>query len=146
MRLPVCAAGFVFTPMHLLTSLRIDDSLLDQTSYFMAELKKLQGIVHRLQTGSPALVLIDEILRGTNSEDKTFGSEQFIRRLLGFNCLALFATHDLTLGTLEQPGSVANYCFESVIEKDELHFNYQLQRGIARNRNASFLMKKMDII
>lgn len=144
--LPVCAGTFRFAPMELLTSLRIDDSLLDQTSYFMAELKKLQRIIHRLQTGAAALVLIDEILRGTNSEDKTFGSEHFIRRLLQYNCLALCATHDLTLGALEQAGSISNYCFESVIENGELHFNYQLQRGIARNRNASFLMKKMDII
>ncbi|HXB07405.1 MAG TPA: hypothetical protein VNW04_09820, partial [Puia sp.] len=102
--------------------------------------------VHRLQSGAPALVLIDEILRGTNSEDKTFGSEQFIRRLLGFHCLAFFATHDLSLGTLEKPGRLTNYCFESVITNDELHFDYLLQRGIASNRNASFLMKKMDII
>jgi DNA mismatch repair ATPase MutS len=132
--------------MELLTSLRIDDSLLEQTSYFMAELKKLQRIVHRLQTGAPALVLIDEILRGTNSEDKTFGSEQFIRRLLQYHCLALFATHDLALGALEEAGSISNYCFESIITDDELYFNYKLQRGIAKNRNASFLMRKMDII
>ena len=146
--LPVCAATFMFTPMHLLTSLRISDSLQEQTSYFMAELKKLQKIIASLRTGKPALVLIDEILRGTNSEDKTFGSEQFIRRLVDFNCLSLFATHDLSLGALEQeqPGVISNYCFESVIDAGELHFNYLLQRGIARNRNASFLMKKMDII
>lgn len=145
---PVCATGFTFTPMQLLTSLRISDSLQEQTSYFMAELKKLQRIVHQLQTGTPALVLIDEILRGTNSEDKTYGSEQFSRKLTGYTCLSLFATHDLSLGRLEQelPGVINNYCFESVIEGDNLHFNYQLQRGIARNRNASFLMKKMDII
>jgi len=144
--LPVCAATFTFTPLYLLTSLRISDSLQEQTSYFMAELKKLQKIILRLQTGVPCLVLIDEILRGTNSEDKTYGSEQFIRKLLQYHCLSLFATHDLSLGALEQPGLITNYCFESVIENDELHFNYRLQRGIARNRNASFLMKKMDII
>jgi hypothetical protein len=145
---PVCATSFMFTPMQLLTSLRISDSLQEQTSYFMAELKKLQRIVHRLQTGVPALVLIDEILRGTNSEDKTYGSEQFTRKLLAYGCLSLFATHDLSLGRLEEelPGVISNYCFESVIEADDLHFNYRLQRGIARNRNASFLMKKMDII
>jgi DNA mismatch repair ATPase MutS len=93
-------------------------------------------------------VLIDEILRGTNSEDKTHGSEQFIRKLMQYHCLSLFATHDLSLGQLEQelPGTISNYCFESIIEGDSLHFNYQLQRGIARNRNASFLMKKMEII
>jgi hypothetical protein len=146
--LPVCAATFVFTPMQLLTSLRISDSLQDQTSYFMAELKKLQKIIRRLETGAPALVLIDEILRGTNSEDKTYGSEQFIRKLLRYHCLSLFATHDLSLGQLEHsnPGAVRNYCFESIIESGELHFDYRLQRGIARNRNASFLMQKMDII
>lgn len=146
--LPVCAMSFRFTPMQLLTSLRISDSLQEQTSYFMAELKKLQKIVVQLQTGAPALVLIDEILRGTNSEDKTFGSEQFIRKLLGHRCLSLFATHDLSLGQMEQelPGRISNYCFESVIETGELHFDYRLRRGIARNRNASFLMQKMQII
>jgi len=92
--------------------------------------------------------VIDEILRGTNSEDKTHGSEQFIRKLLKYNCLALFATHDLNLSKLEteMPELISNYCFESIIENGELHFDYQLQRGIARNRNASFLMKKMEII
>ncbi len=146
--LPVCADSFRFTPLHLLTSLRISDSLQEQTSYFMAELKKLQKIILRLQTGAPALVLIDEILRGTNSEDKTYGSEQFIRKLLGYHCLSLFATHDLSLGELEKelPEQVGNYCFESIIENNELHFDYRLQRGIARNRNASFLMQKMQII
>ena len=145
---PVCAAAFSFSPMQLLTSLRVSDSLQEHTSYFMAELKKLQQIVHHLQTGAPSLVLIDEILRGTNSEDKTYGSEQFIRKLLHYHCLSLFASHDLSLGALEKdlPGLVSNYCFESVIEADELHFNYRLQKGIARNRNASFLMKKMEII
>ncbi|HET6256136.1 MAG TPA: hypothetical protein VFE32_18815 [Puia sp.] len=145
---PVCASAFTFTPMQLLTSLRISDSLQEQTSYFMAELKKLRQIVVSLDTEVPALVLIDEILRGTNSEDKTYGSEQFARKLVGNRCLALFATHDLALGGLEteMPGAVANYCFESVIEDGDLRFNYRLERGIARNRNASFLMKKMGII
>jgi DNA mismatch repair ATPase MutS len=145
---PVCATDFSFTPMQLLTSLRVSDSLQEHTSYFMAELKKLQRIIHHLREGIPSLVLIDEILRGTNSEDKTYGSEQFIRKLLQYPCLSFFASHDLSLGSLEKemPGLVSNYCFESVIQGDELHFDYRLRQGIARNRNASFLMKKMDII
>ena len=145
---PVCATAFSFTPVQILTSLRISDSLQEQTSYFMAELKKLQQIISRLETGAPTLVLIDEILRGTNSEDKTYGSEQFARKLVKYRCLSLFATHDLALGALETelPGVVANYCFESVIENGDLYFNYRLQRGMARNRNASFLMNKMGII
>jgi hypothetical protein len=145
---PVCATSFSFTPMQLLTSLRISDSLQEQTSYFMAELKKLQQITALLETGAPTLVLIDEILRGTNSEDKTYGSEQFARKLVGYRCLSLFATHDLALGALESelPGKVANVCFESVISDGDLRFDYRLRRGIARNRNASFLMKRMGII
>jgi MutS domain V/MutS domain III len=145
---PVCAVTFSFSPMHLLTAIRISDSLQLHTSYFMAELKRLQNIIQYLASGKPALVLVDEILRGTNSDDKSHGSEEFIKKIVTFNCITLFATHDLSLSRLEKdlPGIVANYCFESVIRDHELFFDYKLQPGIARNKNASFLMQKMDII
>ncbi|MBS1973577.1 MAG: hypothetical protein JST13_04445, partial [Bacteroidetes bacterium] len=94
---PVCASSFVFAPMQILSSIRVSDSLQEHTSYFMAELKKLQQIILQLQKGRPALVLIDEILRGTNSEDKTQGSEEFVKRLISYHSLSLFATHDLAL-------------------------------------------------
>ena len=145
---PVCASKFSFSPMKILSSIRVSDSLTEHTSYFMAELKKLQQIILELEKGNPALVLVDEILRGTNSEDKTHGSEQFIRKLLNYNCLTLFATHDLSLGELskELTNKVNNYCFESLIQNGELHFDFKLQQGIAKNKNASFLMQKMGII
>lgn len=145
---PVSATSFIFKPMVILSSIRVGDSLQENTSYFMAELKKLRRIIDILETKVPALVLIDEILRGTNSDDKTHGSEQFIRKLLRYNCLTIFATHDLSLGVLEDElkGSVNNYCFESVIRGGELLFDYTLQRGVASNKNASFLMRKMEII
>lgn len=146
---PVCAASFIFTPMVIRSSIRVSDSLQEHTSYFMAELKRLQQIIHYLQQQTaPVLILIDEILRGTNSEDKTHGSEQFIKKLLQYRCLTLFATHDLTLSRLEDelPGKVNNYCFESTINNGELLFDYTLQRGVAKNKNASFLMEKMEII
>jgi len=145
---PVCAESFSFTPMHLLTAIRISDSLQLHTSYFMGELKRLQHIIQYLKSGRPALVLVDEILRGTNSDDKTHGSEEFIKKIISFHCLTLFATHDLTLSVLEQefPGVVTNYCFESSIQNEELSFDFKLRAGIAKNKNASFLMKKMDII
>jgi ABC-type branched-subunit amino acid transport system ATPase component len=145
---PVNAARFVFRPMMILSSIRVGDSLQENTSYFMAELKKLRKIIDSLETGEPALVLIDEILRGTNSDDKTFGSAQFIRKLIDYKCLSLFATHDLSLSVLENEltGRVKNYCFESVIKDGELIFDYTLQQGVASNKNASFLMKKMGII
>jgi hypothetical protein len=146
---PVCAATFAFSPMAIRSSIRVSDSLQEHTSYFMAELKRLQQIVHYLQQNqSPVLILIDEILRGTNSEDKTHGSEQFIKKLLQYRCLTLFATHDLALSRLEEelPGHVNNYCFESIIREGELLFDYKLQQGVAKNKNASFLMQKMEII
>lgn len=146
---PVCATRFLLTPMNILSSIRVSDSLQEHTSYFMAELKQLQQIIRFLQAASsPSLILIDEILRGTNSEDKTHGSDQFIRKLLQYRCLTLFATHDLTLSVLEEelPGKLSNYCFESIIRDGELIFDYTLQRGVAKNKNASFLMKKMEII
>jgi hypothetical protein len=146
---PVCATAFSFTPMTIRTSIRVSDSLQEHTSYFMAELKRLQQIVHYLQQNeAPVLILIDEILRGTNSEDKTHGSEMFIKKLLQYRCLTLFATHDLALSRLEEElqGRLSNYCFESVIRNGELIFDYKLQQGVAKNRNASFLMQKMEII
>ena len=146
--MPVCASRFSFTPMDILSSIRVSDSLLDHTSYFMAELKRLQQIIVQLESGRPALVLVDEILRGTNSEDKTHGSEQFIRKLLQYHCLTLFATHDLSLGEMSValPEKISNYCFESLIQNGELHFDFKLQSGVAKNKNASFLMQKMGII
>lgn len=145
---PVCATAFEFTPLHILSSIRVSDSLQEHTSYFMAELKKLHVIVEELATGKPSLVLIDEILRGTNSDDKSHGSEQFIKKLLPTNSITLFATHDLSLGSLETayPDLLSNYCFESTIQNGELSFDYRLRKGIAQNKNASFLMEKMGII
>lgn len=145
---PVCATSFTFSPMYVLTAIRISDSLQLHTSYFMAELKRLQQIIQYLDSGMPALVLVDEILRGTNSDDKSHGSEEFIKKIISFNCLTLFATHDLSLSALQNqfPGKVTNTCFESSIRNDELYFDYKLRPGIAKNKNASFLMRKMDII
>jgi hypothetical protein len=145
---PVIATYFSFQPMQILSSLRIQDSLHEHSSYFLAELKKLQHIIHCLEAGGPAIVLIDEILKGTNSEDKTMGSGKFLEKLLQYNCLCLFATHDLALSRMEEefPGRISNYCFESQIRNGELIFDYILKRGVAKNKNASFLMQKMGII
>lgn len=146
--LPVCAKAFHFSPVHIYSSIRISDSLQQHTSYFMAELKRLQTIKKSIETNAPSLVLIDEILRGTNSEDKYNGSALFVQQLIKYNSLTLFATHDLKLSSLEDqyPGIIENYCFESVIQNDELIFDYKILRGVAKNKNASFLMKKMEII
>jgi DNA mismatch repair ATPase MutS len=60
---------------------------------------------------------------------------------------SFIATHDLELGSLEKtfPDEVINYHFEAEISGDELHFDYKLKPGIARNMNATFLMQRMGI-
>lgn len=146
--LPVAADYFEFSPMHIFSSIRISDSLSENTSYFMAELKKLQSLKKGVAASQASIVLIDEILRGTNSEDKYHGSAEFVKVLMSLNCLSLFATHDLKLGLMEQnyPSIITNYCFESIIENNQLHFDYTIRKGVAQNKNASFLMQQMGII
>ena len=145
--LPVCAEEMHFYPAHLVTSLRTTDSLNDNESYFFAELKRLKMIIDRLREGEQLFIILDEILKGTNSADKQKGSLALIKQLLSHQACGIIATHDLVLGTLEQefPEQVKNYCFEADIQNDELTFSYQMREGIAQNMNACFLMRKMHI-
>lgn len=145
--LPVCATYFRFSPLTLHTSLRLSDSLLSDESYFYAELKRIRHIMEEIRYGE-ALVLLDEVLRGTNSDDKRDGTYKLIKRMLQYQSVCMIATHDTELARteLEFPTQVHNYCFESTIEDDSLKFDYTLKRGYATNRNAVFLMRKMGII
>ncbi len=145
---PVCAQGFDCSFMQILTSMRVQDSINQQTSYFQAELLRLQFITEQLEKQQPTFVILDEILKGTNSEDKLLGSQLLVQRFMQYNCLVLIATHDLELGIMQQkyPESIQNLRFESNIQKGLLSFDYQLQKGIAKNKNATFLMRKMGII
>lgn len=146
--MPVCAGTFVCSPMRIMTSMRIKDSIAKHTSYFQAELLRLQQIVEVLKSGERVFILLDEILKGTNSEDKLSGSRRLIEHFLQYRCLGMIATHDLELGHLEEayPQKISNYCFESTIKDDQLFFDYRIREGVARNKNATFLMQKMEII
>jgi len=143
----VCAESLTFSPALLITSLRTSDSLNDHESYFFAELKRLKVIIDRLQAGEKVFIILDEILKGTNSVDKQKGSLALVQQFISLQTCGIIATHDLLLGSLEKefPGKVRNYCFEADIQGDELSFSYQLREGIAQNMNATFLMKKMGI-
>jgi Ca2+/Na+ antiporter len=145
---PVCAQRLKTSLVNLLSSMRISDSLKDDVSYFYAELQRLKAIRQMVESGKPALILLDEMLRGTNSKDKQQGSKAFVENLLGHQCLCLAATHDLMLGQLEEehPEKIKNFCFESFLADNELKFDYKIRDGIAKNTNASFLMKKLGII
>jgi DNA mismatch repair ATPase MutS len=146
--LPVCAESLTVYPARLVTSLRTTDSLAADESYFFAELKRLKMIIDRLNDGEELFIVLDEILKGTNSEDKRKGSLALMRQLVAKKTCGMIATHDLLLGKLEEdfPDEIRNYRFEADIAGDELRFTYRIREGVARNMNAGFLMKKMGII
>ena len=145
---PVAARSMTFTPVKLFTGLRATDSLADGESYFFAELRRLQSVVNEASQGQPMLILLDEILRGTNSADKQRGSLALVRKLVTLPVAGILATHDLALGALadEFPDNVSAYCFEAEINGDNLTFDYRLHSGIAHNLNAYFLMEHMGIV
>ncbi|MDU1889210.1 MAG: hypothetical protein E6767_00850 [Dysgonomonas sp.] len=144
---PVCATAMTFYPFHLVTNLRTSDSLTDNESYFFAELKRLKMIIDRLQSGEQLFIILDEILKGTNSEDKQKGSIALMKQLVSLAGNGIIATHDLLLGNLEKefPEAIKNYRFEADIKDEQLSFTYKIREGVAQNMNASFLMKKMGI-
>ena len=145
---PVCCASLTLYPAQLITSLRTSDSLSDGESYFFAELKRLKRIIDLLNNGTELFIILDEVLKGTNSEDKQKGSFDLIRQLILLKANGLIATHDLMLSRLRElfPEHIQNYCFEADITNDELTFSYKLRKGVAQNMNACFLMKKMGIV
>lgn len=143
----VLAREMEIRPARLITSIRTRDSLQKNESYFYAELKRLKQIIDRLKEGERLVILLDEILKGTNSRDKQSGSKALLEKLLRYDASGLVATHDLALGEMEQalPAHISNKSFEVIIENDLLVFDYKLKEGIARQMNATFLMKKMGI-
>ena len=146
--MPVCADSLIIRPMTVLSSLRQSDSLAESTSLFMNELNELSHIINKVKADTPCLVLLDEILRGTNSDDKYTGSLAVARKLASSNSITIMATHDLKLGELEEsePEAFTNHCFESKVEDGQLLFDYRIRKGVATNRNATWLMKKMGIV
>ena len=146
MGLPVCASAFKYNPIKLITSMRTSDSLADNESYFFSELKRLKFIVDEIKT-EEYFIILDEILKGTNSTDKAIGSKKFVQKLVSSKSTGIIATHDLSLCEIENElPEIQNYFFDAEIINDELYFDYKLKAGICKNMNASFLLKKMEII
>jgi DNA mismatch repair ATPase MutS len=130
--------------LPVLVSMRLSDSS-DSESYFFAEIKRLKQIMDELE-GNAAFVL-DEILRGTNSDDKRNGTIEVVKKVIANKAIGAIATHDIEVClTTNSIRILTNKCFEVEIENDELHFDYKLRDGICRNKSATFLKKKMGVI
>lgn len=143
--LPVNAREFIYSPVKVFSSMRTADSLVNDESYFFAELKRLKFIIDQM-LAEPCFIILDEILKGTNSKDKEEGSAKILARLAKSGSAGLLATHDLTVCELEKEyHTIHNYCFNAYIEHDNLRFDYLLKKGIAEGKNATFLLKKMGI-
>ncbi len=144
---PVTGKGVTIKPIQLFTSIRQDDSLQKNESYFYSELKRLKSIIDELKRGTELFIILDEILRGTNSKDKHSGSEALLKQLIGLGTSGIIATHDVSLGILEKlfPQHIKNRCFEVDINGNELSFDYKLRDGVSKNMNATILMREMGI-
>ncbi len=144
---PVAAKKFEFRPVQLYTSMRTTDSLQKNESYFHSELIRLKAIVKQLEKGESTFIILDEILKGTNSKDKATGSKAFVKKIIGMQAAGIIATHDLSLCELasEFEGNIRNQCFEVTLTSNDVLFDYLLKDGVCKNMNATFLMKKMGI-
>lgn len=145
--LPVCAKESKYKPIRLITSMRTTDSLTDDSSYFFSELTRLKFVVDTIENDTNYFIILDEILKGTNSTDKAIGSRKFVEKLVKLNATGIIATHDLSLTEIESElQAVKNYYFDAQIINNELFFDYKLKQGVCQNMNASFLLKKMEIV
>jgi hypothetical protein len=144
---PVCAKRMTTSVTQLFTSMRTQDSLEESVSSFYAELKRLKQLLQMLEAQQiPVMFMLDEILKGTNSQDRHNGAAALIRQLSQLPALGFVSTHDLELGRMEKElDKVINYSFTSSIEQDEIYFDYKIHEGICKSFNASKLMAKMGI-
>ena len=144
---PIMAKTCSMPRMKLYTSMRNTDDLKEESSYFYAELVRLRFILDAIESGEKIFVILDEILKGTNSKDKELGSAGLMRKLANLHARGIIATHDLSLCNLANENKAfSNYYFDSTIDKDELHFDYLLRQGTCKNMNASFLLQKMCLV
>ena len=140
--LPVFAEHLKVSVFHLFTSMRTTDDLTHGISYFNAELLRLKKLLGSLRDDVPSLIILDEILKGTNSLDKLNGSRLFLQYIAERNVTGVIATHDLELSKMENEyvGRFHNYCFEIELGED-ITYSYKITKGVARNQNATYLLK-----
>ena len=142
--LPVFASEMRVSCFWLFSSMRTTDDLTHGISYFNAELLRLEQLIDYCQQHPNTFIILDEILKGTNSLDKLNGSRLFLQTMSQMPASGIVATHDLELSKLEDEDSArfANYCFEIELGND-VTYSYRITRGVAKNQNATFLLKKI---
>ena len=143
--MPVFAGSLKVSRFQLFSSMRTTDDLTHGISYFNAELLRLEQLMQFCKRGElRTLIILDEILKGTNSLDKLNGSRLFLEAISRMPVTGVIATHDLELSRMAEssPGRFHNYCFEIDLGTD-VTYTYKIQPGVARNQNATFLLNKI---
>ena len=144
----VCAESLGISHFRIMTYLTITDSLTENTSTFYREILRLKKILDSARQDNNILLLLDEMLRGTNSADKARGSMAIVRELIHHKVQAIVATHNLELAEMQKefPENISNYYFDIIIDKDStMNFDYKLKPGVCNTFNASLLLKKIGI-
>ena len=149
--MPVFADQLKISRFRLFSSMRTTDDLTHGISYFNAELIRLEELLKFCKESAEdnkeplrTLIILDEILKGTNSLDKLNGSRKFLKAIAKQPVSGIIATHDLELSKMENDasGKFHNYCFEIDLGMD-VTYTYKIQKGVARNQNATFLLNKI---
>lgn len=142
--MPVFADSLKVSVFNFFSSMRTTDDLTHGISYFNAELLRLKQLIDSCRQSDRTLIILDEILKGTNSLDKLNGSRLFLQSISQLPVTGVIATHDLELSKMEEeyPGRFLNYCFEIELGTD-VTYTYKITRGVARNQNATFLLKEI---
>lgn len=142
--MPVFADELKVSVFSLFSSMRTTDDLSHGISYFNAELLRLKQLIEACKKNKNTLIILDEILKGTNSLDKLNGSRLFLKSVSSLPVTGVVATHDLELSKMEQehPERFLNYCFEIGLS-DKVTYTYKITRGTAKNQNATFLLNNI---
>ncbi|MEF9951383.1 MAG: DNA mismatch repair protein MutS [Clostridium sp.] len=140
----VVASKFNCSYLNVVTSMRISDNLDMGISTFYAELLKIKKIIDASKEDKPMIFLIDEIFRGTNSQDRIVGAISVINNLSKDNIIGGISTHDFELCDINN-GRVANYHFEEHYDNGKILFDYKIKSGISTTKNAKFLMRMVGI-
>jgi len=143
---PVRAASLRLSHLTVGASMRVADSLQQGISHFYAEIKRVRQVID-LSSAQPSLFLLDEILQGTNSDDRRVGTQGILRTLLRNGAIGLVTTHDLALTSLAElfPDRITNVHFQEKFEDDKLSFDYRLRPGVVTTRNGIELMRSIGL-
>ena len=139
--MPVFATSLRVSAYSLFSSMRTTDDLAHGISYFNAELLRLKQLLTACQHNSQTLIILDEILKGTNSADKLNGSRLFLQAVSALPVTGVIATHDLELSKMEGE-RFHNYCFEIALGA-KVSYSYKVTPGVAHNQNATFLLREI---